>query len=244
MSDAVRIASVGLSGIAVTFAGRMDAAANRAAIAFRTEVDAQGWPEVTETSSTLVSTFIGVDLAETPFDEMKARIRKLLEGQDWMQARLPPGRKLWTLPMCFEPEYAPQLEDAAHAAGLSVEDARRSLMNARVQVITLGYLPGQPYLGPLGSEWDIPRQSELTPQVPAGALLVAIRQFVIFTAAMPTGWRHVGQTPFRAFDPARETPVVLAPGDEMRFAPITAAELRGLTGTDSLGGASWEVLDG
>ncbi|MFK7877658.1 MAG: allophanate hydrolase subunit 1 [Paracoccaceae bacterium] len=242
MADFPRIANVGLTGLVVTFAAEMDPRANLAAIAFRAAVQAKNWPEVSETSSTLVSTFIAIDLVDTPFEDIRTRLIALLEGQDWFAASPPPGRKLWTLPMCFDTEAAPQFEDAAQAAGLSLADARTSLQNARTRVITIGYAPGQPYLGPLEPAWDIPRQSELTPQVPAGALVVAIRQFVLFTAAMPTGWRHVGQTAFRPFDPNRDIPVALTPGDEMRFAPITPTELKALEGSDSLGGAGWTAL--
>ncbi len=236
------IATVGMSGLTVTFAGEMSDQGNRAAIAFRALVDAQGWPEVTETASTLVSCYIAADLTVVDPDDLIARLEPLVASRDWYGEALPAGRKLWTLPCCFDGEAAPQMEDAAQAAGLSVHNAQGSLMNARVRVITLGYAPGQPYLGTLGPEWSIPRQSALTPQVPAGALVVAIQQLVIFTAAMPTGWRHIGTTPFRTFDPAREVPVALTPGDEMRFAAITEAELAELQAGDSLGGATWEAL--
>ncbi len=237
-----RISSVGLSGALVTFAGEMDERANRASIAFRAAVDTQNWPEVSETASTLVSTFVAVDLSVTPFEEIKVRLETLLGSRDWYNAAQPKGRKLWTLPMCFEPARAPQIEEAARAAGLSLKDALSNLTNARPHVITIGYAPGQPYLGPLDPVWNIPRQAELTPQLPAGALVVAIRQLVIFTAAMPTGWRHVGQTAFRTFDPTRPIPIALSPGDEIRFAPITADELAEFEKGDSMGGATWEAL--
>ncbi|THH36877.1 carboxyltransferase domain-containing protein [Aliishimia ponticola] len=242
MPDTPRIAAVGLIGLAVTFGDKMSDAANRAAIAFRAAVDAADWPEVTETASTLVSTFVAVDLIDTPFEDMQTRLQALLETRDWYAAGLPGGRKLWTLPMCFDDSRAPQIEEAARAAGLSKAEAVASLSGSRTRVITLGYAPGQPYLGTLDAAWDIPRQTDLTPRVPAGALVVAIRQFVLFTAAMPTGWRHVGQGAFRTFDPNRETPIVLTPGDEIRFAPITPAELDELERGDSLGGATWEAL--
>lgn len=240
MSEFPTIRRLGLTGIVVSFAAAMDDLANRAAISFRSAVDAADWPEITETSSTLVSTFLAVDLVEHPFDKLYARLRDMLDRQDWYAAGLPTGRKVWTLPMCFEPDHAPQIEDAAKAAGLSMLAARSALANSRPRVITLGYAPGQPYLGPLSEEWDLPRQTDLTPQVPAGALVVAIRQFVLFTAPMPTGWRHVGQTAFRPFDQQRDVPVVLSPGDDIRFAPITSQELVELEETDSLGGATWE----
>ncbi len=242
MSEYPRIASVGLSGIAVTFAGEMDDRANLAAIAFRAAVDAKAWPEVAETASTLVSAFLSVDLAVSSFEELRTRLRSLLQERDWYAAAPPPGRKQWTLPMCFGTERAPQLEEAAKAAGLSANAARTSLENAQPRVITIGYAPGQPYLGPLDESWNIPRQSNLTPSVPAGALVVAIRQFVLFTAAMPTGWRHVGQTAFRPFDPNRDVPIAFRPGDEVRFASINADELADLEAGDTLGGATFRNL--
>jgi inhibitor of KinA len=241
MSASPRISTVGLSGFAVTFAGDMSHAANCAAIAFRAAVEAAQWPEVRETSSTLVSCFIAADLAQIDLDSLRARLDTLLTSRDWLEAALPPGRKLWTIPCCFDADAAPQMAQAAEAAGLTEADARAELMAARTRVITLGYAPGQPYLGTLAPHWNIPRQSELTPRVPAGALVVAIRQLVIFTSAMPTGWRHIGTMAFRMFDPNRDIPVALTPGDEIRFAAIAEAELDDLH-ADSMGGAAWEAL--
>ncbi len=235
------ISTVGLSGLAVRFAGEMSDAANRAAIAFRAVIEAEDWPDVTETASTLVSCYLAVDLAEADLGALTARLETLLASRDWLAEDLPAGRKLWTIPCCFDGAAAPQMAEAAAAAGLPLAEARDSLMTSRTRVITLGYAPGQPYLGPLDPDWNIPRQSDLTPQVPAGALVVAIRQLVIFTSAMPTGWRHIGSTAFRTFDPAREVPVALTPGDEVRFTPISEADLEALR-PETHGGATWEVL--
>ena len=243
MSDYPKIARVGLRGVVVTFGETMSDRANLAAIAFRAAVDAAGWAEVEETASTLVSTFLSVDLAIVPYDDIVARLEALLAARDWYCAALPAGRRLWTLPMCFDPDVAPQLENAARAAEVSMTDAVRQLSQARTRVITLGFAPGQPYLGLLPKTWDIPRQSDLTPKVPTGALVIAIRQFVLFATSAPTGWRHVGQTAFRPFDPHRDVPVALSPGDEVRFATITASELTQFEKEcDSMGGAESEML--
>jgi len=237
-----QIAPVGLSGVLVSFADRLEDRANIAAISLRAQIDALAWPEITETASTLVSTYLAVDLVTTPFEEIAARLQPLLSARDWHDIALPGGRKLWTLPMCFGTERAPQLADTCQAAGLSEAQGKAALMAARTRVITLGYAPGQPYLGLLGEVWNVPRQTDLTPQVPAGALVLAIRQFVLFTAAMPTGWRHVGQTAFRPFDAERGQRGAFRPGDEGRFEAISRQELEALEAGDSWGGATWEAL--
>ncbi|MEL6572113.1 MAG: carboxyltransferase domain-containing protein [Pseudomonadota bacterium] len=242
MNKSPQISRVGLRGVLVTFADTLSDAANRAAVAFRAEVEAQGWQDVQETASTLVSTFVAIDLTVVDYDDIVERLTTLLDGRDWTAVTIETDRKLWTIPMCFEPEVAPQLDDAAHAAGLSAKEARVQLSAMRTRVITLGFAPGQPYLGMLPDVWDIPRQTQLTPQVPIGALVVAIRQFVLFATSAPTGWRHIGQTAFRPFDPDREIPVAFSPGDEVRFAAITHPELSDLEATNSLGGAVWTPL--
>lgn len=244
MTEYPRIRRVGLSGLLVQFADGMSEAANRAAIAFRAAVEDARWPEVTETSTSLVSTFVLADLVNTAPQDLEEKLNILLAAQNWFDAPLPTGRTLWEIPTLYRTEAAPQLEEAAQAAGVSVETAIEELSSARVRVLTIGFAPGQPYTGELPPHWDIPRQQALTKSVPAGALVVAIRQLIIFTNTSPTGWRHVGQTAFRTFRPDSATPIVLSPGDELCFPSVTAAEYTKIAGSDhgGDGGAQKQVL--
>lgn len=244
MADLPSIRLVGLSGLLVQFANNMSEPANRAAIAFRAAVEAEHWGEMLETSTSLVSTFISVDLVITPPQMMIEKLQALLATKDWLSAPLPAGRTLWEIPTLYGTDLAPQLEEAAHAAGVTPETAIAELSTARVRVLTIGFAPGQPYTGELPPHWDIPRQQALTRSVPAGALVVAIRQLIIFTNASPTGWRHVGQTAFRNFRPDDPTPITLSPGDELCFPSVTAAEYARISNGDlsGNGGAQKRVL--
>ena len=239
-----QVRSVGLYGVLVTFGDRATDAANRAAIAFRSAVDAQGWPEVAESSSTLVSAFFRVDLSEVRYEMLRDRLLDLLHTRDWFAASLPDGRALWTIPAVFGGPRAPQFLEAADAAGLDARTALQDLTETRLRVLTLGFAPGQPYLGTLGEPWNIPRQQELTPNVPAGALVAAVRQICLFAKDTPTGWRHVGQSAFSCFRPLSEIPFPLSPGDEVQFADVPTSELARIeaTVTDGSGGATRKVL--
>ena len=238
------IRTVGLSGILVTFAEAMNEPANRAALAFRAAVEQAQWPEVRETSTSLVSTFLDVDLAATPLEAITERIKDLLAQQDWTTAPLPAGRTLWHVPTVYGTDLAPQLEEAATVAGVDPDAAIREISASRVRVLTIGFAPGQPYMGELSDTWNIPRQEGLTKSVPPGALVIAIRQLITFTNASPTGWRHIGQTAFDNFRPATDTPFALSPGDELIFPAITRAELDDIRAKDTSGngGATREVL--
>lgn len=232
------IRTVGLHGLLVSFGDRMSARANRAAISFRAHVDTLGIEGVQETASTLVSVFVRMDLAEHAPEPATRVLKDALAGRDWFSAPWPGGRRIWSLPAAFD---GPDLEAAAEKAGLTAAAARAALEQTTVQVITLGFAPGQPYLGTLGPEWDIPRRQTLAPRVPAGALVVAIRQMCLFAADTPTGWWHVGQTAFRPFQPQAAQPFALSPGDQIRFDPATRTQIERLE-AHPMGGATARPL--
>ncbi len=244
MTDWPKIRTVGVSGLLITFAPAMSEPANRAALAFRAEVEAQEWEEVTETSTSLVSTFLEIDLASTPQEAMTERLTDLLNSRDWFSADLPTGRTLWHVPTVYGTDLAPQLEEAAEVAGVDPDAAVKEISNSRVRVLTIGFAPGQPYMGELSETWNIPRQQGLTKSVPPGALVIAIRQLIVFTNAAPTGWRHIGQTAFGTFLPQSTHPFTLSPGDELTFPAISTDEFERIKTKDTsgLGGATREAL--
>jgi KipI family sensor histidine kinase inhibitor len=232
---APEIVPLGLSGLLVRFADRLDDAANRAALAFRAAV-ASARPEgVEETAASLGSVFLRFDPARADHARLSAEVGALLGRADWRAAALPAGRRLWTIPAVFD---GPDLAEAAALAGLSSEAAVADLAAARVRVLAIGFAPGLPYMGPLPDRWDIPRQSALTPVAPAGAVVVAVRQVIIFPTATPTGWRQVGRTGFRAFRPGAAVPFPLSAGDELRFRAVEAAALDALVKADPEGGGA------
>ncbi|WP_170593491.1 5-oxoprolinase subunit B family protein [Ruegeria arenilitoris] len=241
MQDFPIIRTAGVDGLLISFAAALSEPANRAALAFRAALEAEGWAGVEETSSSLVSAYVRFDPLRLTHATLHRQVQALLDQRDWYAADLPGGRRFWRVPTVFGTDLAPQLGQTAQAAGLSEAEAIRSLSEARVRVQTIGFAPGQPYLGELPPAWDIPRQKELTPRVPEGALVVALRQLVLFSVTTPTGWQHVGQTAIRLFQPDMPEPFLLRPGDEVQFTPTdleTLARMR----NDPRGGASCEAL--
>lgn len=239
--DGPRLRTAGVDGLLVSFADTLGEPANRAALAFRDAIDRAGWDGIEETSTSLVSTYLRFDVVRVDREDLQAKVERLLRDRDWYEARLPQGRRFWKVPTVFGTDLAPQLAEAADAAGMTEEQAIDSLSRSRVRVQTIGFAPGMPYLGELPRAWNIPRQTELTAKVPAAGLCVAIRQLVLFPVATPTGWRHIGQTAFRLFRPESDRPFVLRPGDEVVFEPTTPEQLANMQ-ADPDGGAISEMI--
>ncbi len=235
-----RIQTLGTDGFVIRFSDQLNEPANRAALALRAAIEVAGWDGVEEVTSALASTAIRLS-AFADFEQVEDQIKTLVLSRDWTAEPLPDGRRLYRIPTVYGTELAPQMAQAAKAAGLTVPEAAAELSAARTRVITLGFAPGQPYLGTLDPHWDIPRLSQITPQVPAGALVLAIRQFVLFAVANPTGWMHVGQTAVQLFQPNADRAFMLLPGDEVQFNAVTEAEFARYE-NDPNGGAEWEII--
>lgn len=241
--DGPDIRDVGLTGLLVRFSDRLSEAANRAALAFRAEVEAAGWDGVAETATSLTSVFVRYDPLTTERNVLHTRLQALIDSRDWTAAALPAGRRHLRIPLVIGGDDGPQLKDAAKAAGLDTDTASQQIAQARLRVMTLGFAPGQPYMGELADHWNIPRLNELNKQVPGGSLVLAIRQLIIFTRPAPTGWHHVGQTAFECYRPKAEHPFALAPGDEVSFREVSPDELERIRATDDTGAGGAEVED-
>ncbi|MCJ7871888.1 carboxyltransferase domain-containing protein [Phaeobacter sp. J2-8] len=238
-----RVATMGVTAMLVTFGDTPQGGANRAARAFRAAVDAAGWNGVEETTVSLTSTMVSFDPLRISHAEIRLQIDRLLAERDW--GAVPnTGRRHWRIPAVFGGAAGPQLAEAAALAGTDEAGAIAAFCSAPIEVLTLGFAPGQPYLGMLPDNWDIARQTALTPQVPQGAIVVAVRQLIIFTNPAPTGWRHVGQCGFRTFQPDASPPMALRAGDQVSFLPVSEAELAAHIAADSSGmaGASVEAI--
>lgn len=162
------IRTVGYDGMLVSFGDTLSEPANRAALAFRAAVEQSDWSGLFESTTSLVSCFVRFDPQAWGHAALRADLAGLLATRDWYAAPLPDGRRLWRIPTVYGTDLAPQLEEAAQAAGLSPTEAIQSLSQAPVRVQTIGFAPGQPYLGELPACWDIPRQTSLTKRIPEG----------------------------------------------------------------------------
>lgn len=135
------------------------------------------------------------------------------------------------IPVCYAPELAPDLLAVARERGLSVDDVVRRHAGLVYRVYALGFRPGFAFMGTIDDAIAVPRLATPRARVPAGAVGIAGRQTGIYPGAGPGGWRLVGRTPWRLFDPAAPAPFRLAAGDRVRFVPIGVGEFHRLRET-------------
>jgi inhibitor of KinA len=130
-----------------------------------------------------------------------------------------PGR-LVEIPVCYGGEHGPDLEDVARHSGLTPERVIELHTAAEYTVYFVGFATCFPYLGGLPPELATPRLPAPRKQVPAGSIGIAGAQTGIYPVPSPGGWRLIGRTPLRLFDPESVPPPLLRLGDRVRFAGI------------------------
>jgi KipI family sensor histidine kinase inhibitor len=113
--------------------------------------------------------------------------------------------------------FGPDLAFVAEHTGLDIEEVVRRHTAPLYHVAMMGFTPGFAYLMGLDPQLATPRLASPRTWVPAGAVGIAGSQTGIYPLDSPGGWRLIGQTEARLFDPRRETPFLLSPGDRVRF---------------------------
>ena len=128
------------------------------------------------------------------------------------------------VPVCYEPEFAPDLVEVAAAAGLAPEEAVALHAGSDFRVLMIGFAPGHAYMGGLSPRLSVPRRAAPRAMVPEGSVAIANDQTVVYPYAISGGWNIIGRTPLTVFDAERQEPSLFATGDRVRFKPITRAE--------------------
>lgn len=124
------------------------------------------------------------------------------------------------IPVRFGGEAGPDLDDVARHAGLTPEGVVGIFAAAEYLVYFVGFATCFPYLGGLPAELATPRLAAPRKQVPAGSVAIGGAQAGVYPLPSPGGWRIVGRTDLRLFDPAGEPPGLLRMGDRVRFVPV------------------------
>jgi KipI family sensor histidine kinase inhibitor len=113
----------------------------------------------------------------------------------------------------------PDLRALAEQAGLDQTAYIDSHAMAEYVVAFLGFQPGFPYLLGLPPILHAPRRVTPRVWVEAGSVAIGGAYTGIYPAGGPGGWRIIGRTTATLFDPQREAPALLMPGDRVRFVP-------------------------
>ena len=113
----------------------------------------------------------------------------------------------------------PDLAAVAAEVGTGIGDVIDAHTSALHIVDFCGFAPGFAYMSGLPEWLHVDRLEEPRTRVPAGSVAIAAGWSSVYPGESPGGWRLLGRTDLRVFDPARESPALLTPGSRVRFRP-------------------------
>jgi KipI family sensor histidine kinase inhibitor len=132
------------------------------------------------------------------------------------------------VPVCYEPEFGLDLKEISEKTSVHLGEIQKRHSSSRHYVLMVGFSPGQPYIGGLDPKLSVPRRPTPRTVMPAGSVAIANAQTAVYPYETPGGWSIVGRTPLKLFDPVREPASLFAPGDRVRFVPVSREEFEKL----------------
>lgn len=134
----------------------------------------------------------------------------------WTPGVAAPAGEVVELPVTWD---GPDLAWVAEAWDRPVAAAVELLGGIELVSAFCGFAPGFAYLSGLPADLAVPRLATPRPSVPAGSVALAGPWCGVYPTASPGGWRLVGRTDARLWDPTSSAPALLAPGTRVRLVP-------------------------
>ena len=204
-----------------------------------TSIRAEQVPGVTEMIPSYRSILVLYDPMVSGFDVLVQALSSLFSRLDVHAA---PKGDVLVVPVLYGGEVGPDLPFVAEHAGMSEEQVVAVHASRDYLIYMLGFTPGFTYLGGMDERIATPRLERPRERIPAGSVGIAGKQTGIYPIDSPGGWRLIGLTPMRLYDPHRDPPILPSVGGYIRFRRIDGSEFSAIAGQVERGEYQPEVI--
>jgi 5-oxoprolinase (ATP-hydrolysing) subunit B len=204
---------LGDSAITITFGSARSPDLLRRIHAAARALAAARIPHVDDIVPAYLTLTVFYDPLHASYQEMASRVVEACERVDDSEFK-PATAREHVIPIRYD---GIDLESVASTVGLPIEQLIERHAARTYTVDLLGFVPGFAYLSELDPALHLPRRAQPRPRVAAGSVAIAAAQTAVYPLDTPGGWHIIGTTTTVMFDPARNPPALLAPGDAVRF---------------------------
>ncbi|HJX02457.1 MAG TPA: 5-oxoprolinase subunit PxpB [Candidatus Bathyarchaeia archaeon] len=219
----------GDTALVVEFGDTIDSKINQKVFALQDAITKAKIQGVDELVPTYRSLLIRYNPLKKNHDQLISEVKNLANRSTEPNAKT--ARKI-IIPVVYGEEYGPDLNSVANWHGLTEEQVVKMHSEKEYRVYMIGFVAGFPYLGEVANEIVTPRLETPRLKVTAGSVGIAEKQTGIYPCEAPGGWRIIGRTSLKLFDPKQEPPALLNPGDTVKFKPITETEYKASSRTE------------
>jgi inhibitor of KinA len=162
------------------------------------------------------------------FEWLASRIRGILTDRAYRGRKMRFRSRKVEIPVCYDPEFAPDMDDVMRYTRIPTTEIVKLHTEAEYRVACIGFVPGFTFLAGLPKNLATPRRDVPRTEIPPGSVGIGGAQTGIYPLRSPGGWNLIGRTPLKLFDPTKDPPTLLCPGDRVRFRAIMREEFDSL----------------
>lgn len=237
----VSFSPAGDCAVSVCFGDEISEAVNARVTGLERALGAAPIPGVAETVPTYRSLLVYYDPRRASYGSMVRRLRGAIRSIGAGEAA---SGRIFEIPVLYGGAYGEDLPDVAAHTGLPEDEVVARHSGKDYLIYMLGFLPGFAYLGGLDPSLATPRLTTPRQAIPAGSVGIGGEQTGIYPLKSPGGWRLIGTTPVKPYDPARAEPILYSAGDRIRFRPVGKAEFDDIARRVEAGDYSYAVAGG
>ncbi|TQX85852.1 5-oxoprolinase subunit PxpB [Rhizobium sp. rho-13.1] len=226
-----RILACGDSALSVELADTIDEAVSERVIALAASMADSPVDGVEELVPTYRSLMVVYDPAVVRGRSLALTLQQRLDTL--VVGSVHPQR--FDVPVVYGGAVGLDLQELAGMKGMTVSQLIELHSSVEYRVYMIGFAPGFAYLGGLPEILHTPRLPTPRQRIEAGAIGIGGKQASINSVPGPSGWRFIGRTLLRLFDPSRATPFLLGAGDRVRFRPVSEDEASQFARTSAAG---------
>ncbi len=208
---------LGDSGITVALAEVASRDTTRSCRHAADRLRSAGLAHVEDVVAAYTAVTVFYDSLHASYEQVSKEISLVLERKPQRREYKSPVRT-HVIPVVYD---GADLDDVAELTKLSRERIIEIHSSRTYDVDLLGFVPGFAYLSEIDPRLRLARRSQPRPRVPAGSVAIAAEMTGVYPFDTPGGWHLLGRTTAVMFDPRRDEPSLLEPGDKVKFEPVT-----------------------
>ena len=222
MENSVRFLFSGDSALVIEFGNEISVDINKKIRKMMDDIKKENIDGIVELVPTYCSLLINYDVLKIDYNTLVEKLKTFLNND--LETAEGEEVTLVEIPTLYNDEVGPDLSYVAEHNKLSKEEVIKIHTGTDYLVYMLGFMPGFTYLGGMSEKIATPRLESPRLQIYPGSVGIAGKQTGMYPSMSPGGWRIIGRTPLKLYNPDSDTPVYISSGDYVRYVSISEEE--------------------
>ena len=222
MENSVRFLFSGDSALVIEFGNEISVDINKKIRKMMDDIKKENIDGIVELVPTYCSLLINYDVLKIDYNTLVEKLKTFLNND--LETAEGEEVTLVEIPTLYNDEVGPDLSYVAEHNKISKEEVIKIHTGTDYLVYMLGFMPGFTYLGGMSEKIATPRLESPRLQIYPGSVGIAGKQTGMYPSMSPGGWRIIGRTPLKLYNPNSETPVYISSGDYIRYVSISEEE--------------------